>query len=174
MGKFEANALLGAISLSIGGWLSKMGVLGYLLIIFTVTMILDYISGVIASKKEAIEHPNSDEYGWSSKKGVLGIIKKFGYIMIVFATMLVDYTIYKMAGCFNIDMPFATFFSTIIVVWFILNEILSIIENTGRMGVTNIPKFLTRVVCALKNTVEKEAEQVVDHLEKESAEHEQD
>lgn len=173
MEKFEANAILGIFTLSIGGWLSKMGALGYLLLIFTITMILDYVSGIIASKKESIEHPNSKKYGWSSKKGTLGIIKKFGYIMIVFSTMLVDCMICKMAGCINVKMPTSTFFSTIIVIWFILNEILSIIENAGRMGVKNIPKFFTKLICALKNTVEKEADELVENMEsKDGAENE--
>lgn len=39
-------------------------------------MIMDYISGMLASKKEVMEHPNEKKYGVSSRKSVLGIHKK--------------------------------------------------------------------------------------------------
>lgn len=173
MEKFEANAILGIFTLSIGGWLAEMGVLGYLLLIFAIAMILDYVSGIVASKKESIEHPNSKKYGWSSKKGMLGIIKKFGYILIVFTTILIDFMIYKIAGVINVTMPIKTFFSTLVTIWFILNETLSIIENAGRMGCVNIPPFIAKLICALKKQVENEADAAVEKIEiKDGAENE--
>ena len=114
--------------------------------------------------QEAIENPNNEVYGWSSRKGMLGIIKKFGYIMIVFATILIDFLIYKIAGYVNFQMPISTFFSCITTTWFILNEALSITENAGRMG-ARIPPFISNLICVLKERVEKKAEQAIGAIE---------
>ena len=54
----------------------KLDIYMPLVCLLTFMMFLDYISGMLASKKEAMEHPNSKKYGWSSKKGILGIYKK--------------------------------------------------------------------------------------------------
>ena len=37
--------------------------------------------------------------------------------------------------------------------WFIINELLSILENVGRMG-TELPEFLKRVLSELKNDLD--------------------
>lgn len=41
-------------------------------------MIIDYITGMLASRKEGIEHPDNISYGWNSRKGFLGILKRQG------------------------------------------------------------------------------------------------
>ena len=41
-------------------------------------MVIDYLSGMAASRVEALEHPNDKTYGWSSRKGAIGIAKKSG------------------------------------------------------------------------------------------------
>ena len=54
-----------------------------LLKVLFILMIIDYISGMLASKKEALDHPNDKNYGWSSKKSAIGIYKKIGYIVTI-------------------------------------------------------------------------------------------
>ena len=134
---------------------AKMGVLFYALIIFIAVMVIDFISGMMASKKEAIEHPGDGNYGWSSRKGTLGILKKFGYILVVAVAVIVDFLIEKVAGSMGIDMPASTFFGLLITVWFILNECLSIVENAVRLGVEGIPPFLTDAIAALKHNIDE-------------------
>ena len=41
---------------------------------------LDYITGMLASKNEAIDHPGDTGYGWSPERAK-GIIKKVGYLV---------------------------------------------------------------------------------------------
>ena len=41
--------------------------------------------------------------------------------------------------------------------WFLLNEMLSIIENAGRMG-ADVPHWLSRYIAALKSKIDDEAE----------------
>lgn len=158
--QFSLSALTGTIA-------AKCGVLGWMLLAVCIAMVIDFIAGMIASAKEAIDHPNDPNYGWSSKKGLIGIIKKFGYILVIFVAMIVDFTIYKLSGYLSITPPMNTFFSTLVTAWFILNECLSIIENAGRMGVKSIPKFLTNIISVLKGTVEDKGNVVTDQNERE-------
>lgn len=158
MEKLRIYAVQGVLAAVTATFTAKMNVLFWVLLLFIVAMVVDFLSGMAASAKEAIDNPEDATKGWSSKKGTLGIIKKFGYILIVAVAIAVDFLIYKVAGYLNFSMPGTTFFGLLVSVWFILNEFLSIVENAGRMGVTNIPGFLTKAIRVLKNKVESEEE----------------
>ncbi len=141
-----------------GTWISErlcllMPILG-LLVLF---MILDYISGILASKKEALEHPNSKKYGLSSKKSILGIYKKIGYVLTIFIAICIDYLIYKFADEIGLQYNTGTTFGLLVTIWFLINEMISILENSGRMGV-ELPDFLKDVLSDLKKGVEDKEE----------------
>lgn len=91
--------------------------------------------------------------GWSSKKSVLGIYKKIGYILTIFIAICVDYLIYKFADEIGLPYNSGTVFSLLVTFWFIINEILSILENIGRMGV-ELPDFLKNTLTELKKKVD--------------------
>ncbi len=128
---------------------SYIGGLSPALILLNILMVIDYISGMLAAKKEAIEHPNNKRYGWSSKKGILGIYKKIGYILTVLVAICIDYLIYKFADELGLQYNSHTCFGILVTIWFIINEMLSIMENVGRMGV-ELPKFLKRTLTELR------------------------
>lgn len=143
----------GALS-AIGAFLSaKLGILFPVLVILAGMMVVDYISGMMASKVEAIEHPDDSNYGWSSKKGAKGIAKKVGYLCIIAVAMVVDYLTLKVASAFGISVSAKAIFGLMVAVWYILNEMLSIIENAGRMGV-NVPEWLCRYIAILKQKID--------------------
>lgn len=136
-------------------WVSaKLGILAPVLGLLLLMMVIDYLSGMAASKKEAIDHPGDKNYGWSSKKGAKGIIKKVGYACVIAAAMVIDYIVINVAGTVGITMPGKAFFGLLVTIWYILNEILSIIENAGRMG-ANIPEWLTKYIAVLKNKIDE-------------------
>lgn len=139
------------ISSLIGNWLKLIGPVIVMLIIL---MVVDYISGMLASKKEALEHPGDSSYGWSSKKSILGIYKKIGYILTIFAAVCTDYLIFKILGEIGVTYQSNTLFGLLVTTWFIVNEILSVLENAGRMGV-ELPDSLKRVLATLQDEIEK-------------------
>lgn len=151
---------------------SKCGLLGWMLVAVAAAMIIDFLAGMAASAKEAVEHPDDEKYGWDSKKGMIGIFKKFGYILVIVASMILDFLIYKLSGVLSVTLPMTMFFSTLVTAWFILNECLSITENAGRMGV-KVPVFLTKVIAVLKGTVEDKGN-IVNKEEREDDDYEQD
>lgn len=147
---------------AIAAWISsRLGILWPVLLILLIVMVLDYITGMLASKQEAIDHPDDPEYGWSSKKGAQGIIKKVGYLCIIAVAMVVDYVMINVAGSMGISTKAKAFFALLVAVWYILNELLSIIENAGRMGAP-IPEWLKKYIALLKNKIDSEAGGEVD------------
>lgn len=147
-----------AVLTAAGAWISaKLGILGSVLIILLIMMVLDYITGMLAAKEEAIEHPDDPSYGWSSKKGAQGIIKKVGYLCIIAVAMVVDYIILHVATAMGIIVSTKALFALLVAVWYILNELLSIIENAGRMG-AQVPEWLCRYIAVLKETIDHQAD----------------
>lgn len=139
-------------------WLSaRLGILLPVLCVLLTAMVLDYITGMLASKKEALEHPEDPAYGWSSRRGAEGIIKKVGYMCIIAAAMIVDYIILSVAVQAGIEVALKAFFGLLVAVWYILNELLSIIENAGRMGAP-VPDWLAKYVAVLKNKIDAQAD----------------
>ena len=92
---------------------SKCGLLGWMLVAVAAAMVIDFLAGMAASAKEAVEHPDDDKYGWSSRKGMIGIFKKFGYILVIVASMILDFLIYKLSGVLSVTLPMTMFFSTL-------------------------------------------------------------
>lgn len=138
----------------IGAWIGNtMGVLIPTLLLLSLLMVIDYISGMLASKKEAIEHPDEMQYRWSSKKSIIGIYKKIGYILTIFVAVSTDYLIHQYALELGLKFSSKTLFGLLVSIWFILNELLSILENANRMGVI-LPQFLIKVLISIKKNVD--------------------
>ena len=149
-GQGAASAILAWLSL-------RLGVLFLPLAILMILMVVDYISGMLASKKEAIEHPDDPAYGWSSRKGILGILKKVGYMVIIAAAVCLDQIILRSLSGAGVELPTEAVFGLIVTVWFVLNELLSVIENAGRMGAP-VPPWLCRYIAILKGKIDKTGE----------------
>lgn len=144
------QALFAAVGAGIS---ARLGILGPVLTILIIAMVMDYITGMLASKEESLEHPGDTGYGWSSKKGAQGIIKKVGYLCIIAVAMVVDYIILHVAAGMGIAVSAKAFFALLVAVWYILNELLSIIENAGRMG-AQVPEWLCKYIAVLKEAVD--------------------
>ena len=152
----QAYITIQAAAAAIIAWLSaRLGILLPVLCILAVAMVLDYITGMLASKREAIEHPDDPAYGWSSKRGAEGIIKKVGYLCIIAAALIVDYIILHVAAQIGLEISLKAFFGLLVAVWYILNELLSIIENAGRMGAA-VPSWLSKYVAVLKDKIDSQ------------------
>lgn len=146
-------AAQGALA-AVGGFLSdRLGILFPVLGTLMLMMVVDYITGMLASKVEAIDHPGEKGYGWTSSKGAKGIIKKVGYLCVIAVAMVVDYIIIRVSKDLGFNMPVTAFFGLMVAVWYVLNELLSIIENAGRMG-ANVPEWLSKYIAVLKDKID--------------------
>jgi toxin secretion/phage lysis holin len=158
--KASEPALQGAVTVAVSWIAARLGVLFVPVILLMVMMALDYVTGMLAAKAEAIAHPENPEYGWSSRKGILGIIKKIGYIILVVVAVSLDHILVQAAAPLGVALPRAIF-GLLVTVWLVLNEMLSIVENAGRMGAP-VPPWLARCVASLKDKIDQEADKEAD------------
>ena len=118
------------------------------LIILILAMALDYITGMYKAWMTKT---------LSSKAGIRGIIKKASYLVIVCVAMLTDWLIAAMMSKVGVPIPVTYALGAMVIVWLILNELISILENLAVVGVP-VPGFLMTVVKKLKQHEESEAE----------------
>ena len=140
MDKVKA-AFVAAFSM-IFGWL---GILAVPVLILAGLNFTDYITGILASKRRN-ELVTSD-------KGLWGIVKKIGMWILVGLGWAMDALI-NYAGQYvglSIKLPFVV--ATIVAVWLICNEIISILENLLDIGVA-MPPFLMPLAKMIKGQVE--------------------
>ena len=127
-------AVLGAAAACFGGWSAALTTL----LIF---MGIDYISGLIVA---GVFHtsPKSENGALESRAGWKGLIRK---CMTLLAVLI---------GA-RLDILLATaYIKDAMVIAFCVNELLSIIENWGLMGLP-MPKIMTEAVELLKAKSEK-------------------
>ncbi len=151
--KVSINTLKGVIAMTGAIIGNELEMISPAIILLIFLMVVDYVSGMLASKKEAMEHPNNKKYGWSSKKSIIGIYKKIGYVLTILVAISTDYMIYALLGKMGIEYPIKTIFSFVVTIWLIINELLSILENAGRMGAA-LPKFLMNILAEIRNDVD--------------------
>ena len=116
------------------------------IIVLMAMMIIDYLSGMAVAWSQN---------NLSSKIGAKGILKKVGYMALIVVAMGVDYLIYSGIAVANIEVGYNMWFGLLVAVWLIINEMISILENLGKLGVP-IPEFLTKIIKRLKSTTEGE------------------
>lgn len=125
-GSFAANAL--------GGWDASLQVLIAL-------MVADYITGVLVA---AVWHKSSKSSSGTlnSVAGFKGILKKCAILALVWIGVLLD------------NATGANYIRTAVVLFFVGNEGISLLENLGLMGVP-FPAFLQRALEALRDQGDK-------------------
>ena len=144
----KVNWIKGIIA-GVGAFLSaKLGILYIILPFLMLCMLIDYGTGVLASKKEG---------KISSKVGLWGIIKKLTYGIEVVVALILDWTILNVAGSIGVSVPVNTIFALLISIWLILNELISILENLIRLG-TPMPIFLINTIKGFKLSVENKGD----------------
>lgn len=150
----KLNYIKGVIC-GVGAFLSaKLGLLYVVIPLLLVCMVTDYITGMLASKKEGII---------SSKIGRWGIVKKLMYMVEVAVGVVVDWTIINVALSLNIKVPTVTFCGLLVAIWIIFNELVSILENLTRLD-TPMPTFLQKIVANFKISIENKGNNLADSI----------
>lgn len=152
----KENTIKGALSLVFSGIAVYFRNLIGPLIVLAVVMLIDYITGMTQAWISAT---------LSSRAGILGLIKKIGYLFAVAVAVVVDYIIRTAAQDAGVDLPKYFVFALLVTIWLILNECISILENLSEIGVP-LPGFLMAIVKKLKKTTEKEGDELAEDDEK--------
>lgn len=134
---FSAGAVGSVIASFFGGWSAAMTTL----LIF---MIIDYVSGLIVA---GVFHKStkSETGSLESRAGLKGLCRKGAMLLVVLIACRLDI------------MMTTTYIKDMVCIAFILNELISIVENFGLMGVP-MPQVIIKAIDILKkNTSEKGA-----------------
>ena len=134
-GVLAALAAVGSwIANALGGWDASMQVLVAL-------MVADYLTGVLVA---AVWHKSSKSSSGTlnSVAGFKGILKKCAILLLVWIGVLLD------------DATGANYIRMAVILFFIGNEGISLLENLGLMGVP-FPAFLRRALEALRDQGDK-------------------
>ena len=133
---------------ALGALAAYFNVLLIPLCVLVAVMLVDYVTGMASAaytKK------------LNSRVGVLGIVKKAGYLALVAVGMTVDYLIVSALVHIGIHLQINYCFGMIITIWLIINELISILENLGELNIP-LPRFLVDVVKSMKDKVESKAD----------------
>ena len=139
-----------AIFTAVFAFLSALlGVLAVPVILLVVCNLIDYATGLMASKYRAQDI--------NSYKSIRGIMKKVCMWLLVVVGAVIDQLLLYASQTAGITLPFAFLVACIVAIWIICNEIISILENIKDMGVA-IPGFLLPIVEHVKSQVEDKAD----------------
>ena len=131
---------------AVGALAAYLNILAVPLIVLGTVMVVDWFTGMTGASATG---------KLSSRVGVIGIIKKLCYLALVVVGGVIDYLISSALVSIGISLQINYCFGMIITVWLIINELISILENLGEMGVP-LPSFLTSMIKTLKSKVEEQ------------------
>lgn len=143
------KATLAALLAAVGAYFQE--ILGPVIVV-AIVMLCDYASGVAAA------WVNGE---LSSRTGIIGIVKKVAYALIIVVGIVVDWVVQVAADKIGIDAGSFYYFALLVIVWLIINECISILENVARIGAP-IPPFLQKLTKKLKNTTESKGDEFSD------------
>lgn len=140
--KVSVTAVLSAL-------MSWLGILAVPVFLLVGCNVIDYLTGLVAARfrEETI----------SSYKGIRGIIKKVCMWLLVLVGAWIDILINYAVETAGIDLTLPFIVATVVAVWLVVNEIISILENMIDIGV-DIPPFLMPIVKYIKQKTEETAE----------------
>ncbi len=138
--KMAAAGLLGLLT-GLWGWF------GWLVVGWIGCMALDYLTGSMAAAKDG---------EWSSARAREGIWHKCGMIVVVLVAAGADMLIsLVLAHLPLVTLPFeyAGLVCPVVLVWYIVTELGSIVENAVAMGAV-APKWLVKLLAMSKSAVD--------------------
>nr|DAK78403.1 MAG TPA: holin [Caudoviricetes sp.] len=139
---------------ALSAWL---GVLAWPMLALVSLNVIDYGTGLAAAKYR--------DQKISSYRGFRGIVKKICMWLLVGIGAIIDMLITYGAEKAGIVMPIGYAVASLVAVWLICNEIISILENMADIGVS-YPAFLKRIVDKVRDQVESKAAQALPEDEK--------
>lgn len=144
------NAFKAAITAILAAMTALWGWFGWIVVAWIACMAIDYITGSFAALRAG---------EWSSSTARDGIWHKVGSIVAVVVAAILDMVIGMIIDNIpNITLPFtySVLLGPLVVIWYILTEAGSIIENAGALGAP-IPPWLSKMIEALRNNVDDAA-----------------
>ena len=127
-----------------------LGWKGALLAIWAAAMLLDYLSGSLAAHKSG---------QWASSLAREGLLHKGGMILVVLVAMLFDACLALAAENLPVlGMSWPGLIFPVVLVWYILTEAGSILENSVKLGAP-VPEWLSKGLSITLKNVDRAGEE---------------
>ena len=132
-------AVKATLAAVIGAFSAFWGWMGWLAVTWIALMALDYLTGTAAAVKSGT---------WASKSARDGIWHKTGEIVVVVVSALADRVLAVVAEqlpLVDIALPGVGLLLPMVLVWYCVTELGSILENAAAMGAP-IPEWLSKIL----------------------------
>lgn len=136
MGK--VNELKLVIAAGVAAMTALWGWFGWIIAALVFLMAADYLCGSAIAAKE---------HRWSSAAARAGIWHKCGCVLAVVVAGVADLIVGQILGNLPVELPFpyTALFCPMVVVWYILTEMGSLLEHAVKMGAP-VPAFLQKAL----------------------------
>ena len=123
----KATEIKGAIAALIAFLTALWGWLGWAVVIWLACILLDYIAGTMAARKDG---------EWSSAIARAGLWHKLGEIFAVLVAALCDIALSVIIQGSGVQIPIdiGPLLTPVVIMWYIITELGSIAENAGKLG----------------------------------------
>lgn len=133
----------------ISALMSWLGILAVPVFLLVGCNLLDYVTGLMAAAYRAEDI--------NSYKSIRGITKKVCQWLLVVVGWIVDVIIQYAVNVAGVTLNVPFIVATVVAVWLVVNELISILENIIDIG-AKIPPFLLPVVKYIKKQTESAAQ----------------
>ncbi len=142
----KATQIKGAITALLAFMTALWGWVGWAIIIWITCVVLDYVSGTAAARRNG---------EWSSEIARDGLWHKLGEIFAVLVAALCDIALGVILKSAPIALPFefSTLVTPIVLLWYIITELGSILENACKLGAP-VPKWMKKMLKQYKDTLD--------------------
>lgn len=148
--EITSNAIKTAITVFFASFVACFSNVAAPLIVLLIVVICDYITGMIKAYSTHV---------LNSRIGFMGIVKKLSYFIVVAVGMVCDYLISSGLKQINTSIGDLSIIAIIVIIWLIINELLSILENLSQIGVP-LPTFLKKLLERLLVVAEKKGNEI--------------
>lgn len=141
------NALKASLVAIFGALTAAFGWFGWLVILFVLCMVIDYLTGTAAAMQKG---------EWSSSVARAGLWHKCGALVAVIGSGLADLVVGLVVNnipAITLPFDYTVLICPVVVVWYILTELGSILENAGALGAP-VPDFLKGMIKVFKNVTD--------------------
>ena len=121
-----------------------LGWKGVMLVAWVAVMALDYLTGTLAACKSG---------NWSSTTAREGLWHKGGMIAVVIVAVLADWIMVIVSAYIPIGIQWPGIIMPLVLAWYIITELGSILENAVKMG-AKVPPWLIKLLKSSANIVE--------------------
>ena len=129
-------AIKGGITAIITGLAAFLGWKGILAVVWVIAMAMDYLSGTCAAMKNR---------AWCSETARQGLWHKAGMILVVLVAAITDGVFAVVGDHFALGINWTGLLLPLTLVWYIITEIGSILENAVKLGV-KVPSWLVKIL----------------------------